>query len=400
MGATLKKCKLGDVIELKRGYDLPKKDRIEGSVPIISSSGFSGLHNEAKVKAPGVVTGRYGTLGEVFYIEEDFWPLNTALYVKDFKGNHPRYIKYFLTQLNIAELNAAGAVPGVNRNHLHMLDIEIVEDYENQAKIARVLENYDDLIENNNRRIVILETIAQNLYREWFTNFRFPGHDQSSGQTIGTTEGCPEGASAKDGASKQAQWQETPQGKIPLGWEVKKLSEVAAVNPESITKRNAPSEIHYIDISSVNTGSIAEVKTMNFEDAPSRARRVVRHGDIIWATVRPNRKQFSYIAKPIENTIASTGFAVLRAEKVPASFLYQATTTDSFTAYLVNHATGAAYPAVNASVFQNADVAVPSEKLLAKFDELVGATMQQIEVLKRKNQNLKQQRDMLLPKLI
>lgn len=375
MGATLKKCKLGDVIELKRGYDLPKKDRTEGSVPIISSSGFSGLHNEAKVKAPGVVTGRYGTLGEVFYIEEDFWPLNTALYVKDFKGNHPRYIKYFLTQLNIAELNAAGAVPGVNRNHLHMLDIEIVKNYEDQAKIARVLENYDDLIENNNRRIAILETIAQNLYREWFINFRFPGHEQ-------------------------AQWKETPQGKVPQGWKMKKLSEIAAVNPESITKRNAPSEIHYIDISSVNTGSIAEVKTMNFEDAPSRARRVVQHGDIIWATVRPNRKQFSYIAKPIENTIASTGFAVLRAEKVPASFLYQATTTDSFTAYLVNHATGAAYPAVNASVFQNADVAVPSEKLLAKFDELVGATMQQIEVLKRKNQNLKQQRDMLLPKLI
>lgn len=242
-------------------------------------------------------------------------------------------------------------------------------------EVTHILLSYDNLIENNTRRITILETMAQNLYREWFVNFRFPGHEQS-------------------------QWQDSPQGKTPAGWVVKKLSEIATVNPESITKKNAPEFIYYVDISSVNTGSIEEIKPMNFKEAPSRARRIVRHGDIIWATVRPNRKQFSYIANPVENTIVSTGFAVLRAEKVPVSFLYQATTTDSFTAYLVNHATGAAYPAVNASVFENAEILVPDEGLLAKFDELVEITMKQIEVLKKKNKNLKQQRDMLLPKLI
>ena len=69
-----KTLNLGEVLTLKRGYDLPKQDRLEGAVPIYSSSGLSGYHNEVKVKGPGVVTGRYGTLGEVFYTEEDYWP--------------------------------------------------------------------------------------------------------------------------------------------------------------------------------------------------------------------------------------------------------------------------------------------------------------------------------------
>lgn len=81
-----KHCVLGDLIELKRGYDLPSQSRKDGQFPIVSSSGITGYHAEPKVQGPGVVTGRYGTLGEVFYIEENFWPLNTSLYVRDFKG--------------------------------------------------------------------------------------------------------------------------------------------------------------------------------------------------------------------------------------------------------------------------------------------------------------------------
>ena len=79
-----KNCLLGDVIELKRGYDLPQKERLPGNVPLVSSSGITDTHAQAQVKGPGVVTGRYGTLGQVFYIDRDFWPLNTTLYVRDF----------------------------------------------------------------------------------------------------------------------------------------------------------------------------------------------------------------------------------------------------------------------------------------------------------------------------
>jgi type I restriction enzyme S subunit len=79
--------KLGGVAELQRGFDLPSSKRVDGRIPIISSGGLTGFHNEFKAKAPGVVTGRYGSIGSVFYIQEDFWPLNTALWVKDFHSN-------------------------------------------------------------------------------------------------------------------------------------------------------------------------------------------------------------------------------------------------------------------------------------------------------------------------
>src|SRR5437867_3338647 len=114
---------LGDFIELKRGYDLPAQARMPGTYPIVSSSGVTGMHQHAKVSAPGVITGRYGTIGEVFYLEEDFWPLNTTLYVKDFKGNHPRFISYFLKTVDFRVFSDKAAVPGVNRNHLHELTV-------------------------------------------------------------------------------------------------------------------------------------------------------------------------------------------------------------------------------------------------------------------------------------
>jgi restriction endonuclease S subunit len=100
MAGEWKESALGEVLELKRGYDLPQQQRHSGHVPIVSSSGITDYHAEAMVKGPGVVTGRYGTLGDVFYIPEDFWPLNTTLYVRDFKGNDPRFISYFLRSIS------------------------------------------------------------------------------------------------------------------------------------------------------------------------------------------------------------------------------------------------------------------------------------------------------------
>jgi type I restriction enzyme S subunit len=111
--------RLGDVFALKRGYDLPTSERMPGSVRIVSSSGPSGYHSDAKVRGPGVVTGRYGTIGNVYFIWNDFWPLNTALYVHDFKGTDIYYAFYLLTGLDFNKFSDKGAVPGVNRNDLH-----------------------------------------------------------------------------------------------------------------------------------------------------------------------------------------------------------------------------------------------------------------------------------------
>lgn len=180
-------CTLGDVVTLKRGHDLPNAKRVPGNVPVVSSSGFTGQHNEAKAEPPGVVTGRYGTIGEVFYVTEPYWPLNTALYAIDFHGNDPRFVSYFLrNQLRNYQSDKA-AVPGVDRNVLHKLPARC-PDPQIQQQIVSILSAYDDLIENNRRRIALLEEAARLLYREWFVHFRFPGHEH-----VKIIDGVPEG---------------------------------------------------------------------------------------------------------------------------------------------------------------------------------------------------------------
>ncbi|MHB8503526.1 MAG: restriction endonuclease subunit S [Candidatus Acidiferrales bacterium] len=167
---------LGDIVTLHRGYDLPSSLRHDGPVPVVSSSGITGYHDEAKVSPPGVVTGRYGTLGEVFFVEEPFWPLNTTLYVSDFHGNDQRFISYFLRCQGLGSHDGAAAVPGINRNVVHRLPVRR-PPVAAQIKIAAMLSPYDDLIENNNRRIKVLEDMAQRIYHEWFVDFRYPGHE-------------------------------------------------------------------------------------------------------------------------------------------------------------------------------------------------------------------------------
>lgn len=244
-----------------------------------------------------------------------------------------------------------------------------------QRRIAGILSAYDDLIENNQRRIRILEEMARSLYREWFVHFRYPGHESVS-------------------------LVDSPLGQIPQGWTVKKLSDIAVVNRAQINAKNAPDELHYIDIASVSPGQIDYATPYAFADAPGRARRVVQHGDVLWSCVRPNRRSHALVMHPETNTIASTGFAVLTAKAVPFTFLYFATTTDDFVGYLTNNASGAAYPAVTATTFEKAELLIPSPMLLERFGEATIALAEQAHTLQRQIANLRRTRELLLPSLL
>ena len=156
---------LGEVLTLQRGFDLPKRDRVEGPYPIVSSSGITGHHSVAKVDPPGVVIGRYGSLGSVYWLNEPFWPHNTALWVKDFKGNDPRFISYLLRTIN-HDSSSAAAVPGVNRNHLHALPVR-VPDVLTQRRIAAVLTAFDDLAEVNVMRANRAFDLVGSTFRSW-----------------------------------------------------------------------------------------------------------------------------------------------------------------------------------------------------------------------------------------
>jgi len=273
----------------------------------------------------------------------------------------------------------AGSLVGVAQQHFNIgvaKEMEVaLPAIEVQKRIASILSAYDDLIENNTRRIKILEAMAQMLYREWFVNFRFPGHEK-------------------------VRMVESALGPIPKDWEARPLKEVAKVNALSLKPANAPDEIRYIDIASVSTARIEKIDTVRFTEAPGRARRIVRHGDVIWSTVRPNRRSYALVLHPESNLIVSTGFAVLTATAVSFSYLYFAVTTDVFADYLTNHATGAAYPAVTGKEFESAMILVPPDGITNRFHEIAEPTLELCSVLHRRNQTLRTTRDLLLPKLI
>ncbi|GLR63515.1 restriction endonuclease subunit S [Marinospirillum insulare] len=132
--------KLMDVCILQRGFDLPKAQRKSGEFPLISSSGYIDFHSVAKVKGPGVVTGRSGSIGQVFYIKEDFWPLNTTLYIKDFHGNDPRFVFYLLESFNLSRYTSGAGVPTLNRNHVHDEIVHVPVNVDEQKRLVAILD--------------------------------------------------------------------------------------------------------------------------------------------------------------------------------------------------------------------------------------------------------------------
>lgn len=253
-----------------------------------------------------------------------------------------------------------------------LLSMEIpVPPMDIQQRIADILSAYDNLIENNQKQIDLLEEAAQRLYKEWFVNLRFPGHE-----TTPVVDGVPE------------------------GWEWTRLADIAVVNKKSISKDYPFEYIDYIDIGSVSAGRIETKTRYSLKDAPGRAKRVVCDGDVIWGMVRPNLKSYALVFHPQATTIVSTGFAVLSAKKVPFSFLYCHVIQDEFISYLVNCTNGAAYPAVKPIHFEEANILMPTNNLLKKFQSLVEPMFRKTEMLSKQIEAAAEARDRLRPKLM
>jgi type I restriction enzyme S subunit len=179
-----------------------------------------------------------------------------------------------------------------------------------------------------------------------------------------------------------------------------KLKEVAVLNEQILKSNSNLDKLLYVDIASVSTGSIDSKTEFDRKEAPGRAKRILRHQDIIWSCVRPNRKSYSFVWKPEENLIASTGFAVITANEVPATFLYQLVTTNEFVNYLENHAKGATYPAVTASDFEEATVQIASNSIMKEYNEEACQCFELKHVVQNQNTKLREARDILLPRLM
>lgn len=145
---------LENLLVLQRGFDLPVSKRIEGSVPIYASTGINGFHNVAKVKGPGVVTGRSGSLGTVMYVAKDYWPLNTTLWVKEFKKASPIFATYLLRAMKLEGYNGGAAVPTLNRNDVHKVDVLCPESKlmnEFEVQVENIFKQIDKLKEYNEK---------------------------------------------------------------------------------------------------------------------------------------------------------------------------------------------------------------------------------------------------------
>ncbi len=286
----------------------------------------------------------------------------------------PWFLFYFLkSQRHVIRDSATDASHGTKK-----LETRVLEqwpfpllDISTQRSIASTLSAYDDLIENNRRRIQLLEQAARLLYKEWFVHLRFPGHEHTR-----IVDGVPE------------------------GWEKKRLGDVAATNAENYKANNLPNEINYIDISSVKQGRILSKNKMPSSEAPGRARRIGSDGDVIWSNVRPNLQAYALVLEPDANDVFSTGFTILSPVAIPFSYLYLFATTDEFVGHLVNHTTGASYPAVRPDDFERAEILLPAQSVLKIFHEKIEPAFRTIQVLEKEKNALAKARDLLLPKLM
>ena len=331
---------------LKRGHDLPERKRVEGPVPVVSSSGITGCHNEAIVHPPGVVTGRYGTIGEVFFIAEPYWPHNTALYVIDFKGNSPRYVAYLLRNTLRNYKTEKAAVPGVDRNVLHTLKVR-VPDADDQADIVSILSAYDELIENNRRRIVLLEEAARLLYREWFVHFRFPGHEH-----VSMTDGLPE------------------------GWERRRFGQIAELRYGRALKQEDRTGGAFPVYGS--GGIVGSHQTALVEGPTIVVGRKGNVGSIFWS--------------PTDFWPIDTVYFVPK-ERVDF-WLYHVLPSAGF------QNTDAGVPGLNRDFAYSRELTYPSADLRRLFDGAVEPMFDQRATLQNHNEKLAEARDLLLPRLM
>lgn len=401
--ARWRECRLGDLLEVKHGFAFKGEYFGDHGSHIVLTPGnfndeggfkrktgnekwYSGPVPEEYVLKRGdlivaMTEQAEGLLGSSAIVpESEVYLHNQRLGLVQIRDEHvaDRRFIYYLFNFKPVRQQIRASATGVKIRHTAPARIAQVAvslpPLVVQRRIAGILSAYDELSENGGRRIALLEDMARALYREWFVHFRFPGQNLKAP------------APSLD--------------ELPEGWKVRKLSDVAVVNATQINSRSAPPAVLYIDISSVSPGRIDTLTPYAFADAPGRARRIVRHGDILWSCVRPNRRSHALCLHPAESTVASTGFAVLSAHAVPYTYLYLASTEDDFVTYLTNRATGAAYPAVTAATFEGAEIIVPPKPLLDRFAEITIPIAEEIHILQRQIENLRETRDLLLPRLL
>jgi len=269
----MKKYKLGDILELQRGYDLPLSQQETGNVLVAGSNGIIGSHNEARSNHPCITVGRSGSVGKVHYYEQPTWAHNTTLFVKDFKRNSPQYLYYFLKNLHLDKMFAKGSsvVPSLDRKVVHSLVVPFPKDIVYQKQIASVLSNLDRKIALNRSINHNLEAMAKQLYDYWFVQFDFPDEN---------------GKPYKSSGGKMV-WNEKLKREIPEGWHCFRLNEiepniVTGKTPSTTDETNFGGDIPFITIDDIRKSRFVfqTTRTLSEKGAYSQLSKYIPIGSL------------------------------------------------------------------------------------------------------------------------
>ena len=362
-----------NVARLNRGFDLPNQKIEEGAYPVVASTSIKAFHKEYKIEGPGVVTGRSGSLGTVQYITGRFWPLNTSLYVKDFKGNDEKFIAYFLETMRLENFNSGAGVPTLNQNHLHKLSVKI-PPLPIQRKIAAILTAYDDLIETNKRHIVLLEKMTEEFYREWFVRMRFPGH-----QNYKFVKGVPD------------------------GWEESTLKNFCEKVTDGTHDTPKPSDSGHLLV----TGKNIRDYQVDFEGAyfisendhnEISKRSGLKEWDILYSNIGTVGQIAIVGASPdysVKNVII---FRPINAHE--SLFLFHVLKNPAIAEHLIAFSSGASQQFIGLGTVREFKILKPLPAQIEMFGQITSKFFEQRNSLISSNQILSCLRDLLLPRLI
>ncbi len=298
--------RLGEVATLQRGVDLPIQDRVPGSVPVYGSNGILGTHVQTLHPGPGVITGRSGSIGVVYFSTGPYWLLNTTLYVRDFHGNSERFIYYLLSQLKLERFAASTGVPSLNRNFVHPEPVPLPPLPEQRA-IAAVLDSIDDAIERTEAVITATERLRDALLHQLLTR------------------GVP---------GWHTQWKDVPGiGTIPAAWDVVRLGDVVTI----ASGQSDPKEAKFQDSLFVapddiesGTGRLINRRTVAEAHAISGKYRFDKF-EVLYSKIRPYLMK---VYRPHESGLCSADIYPLRPKSMlEAAYLALVLLSLSFTDY-------------------------------------------------------------------
>lgn len=355
---------LEELLILNYGKSLPENKRSSGEVPVYGSGGIAGFHKEHLVSGPGIIVGRKGSVGAVFFEKNDFFPIDTVYFVTHNQNETDlRFLYYLLKCLPLESLNSDAAVPGLNRNHAYSLKVRI-PIFSVQQKIASLLSAYDDLIENNNRRIRLLEESARLLYQEWFVRLRFPGYEHTR-----IVE------------------------RVPDGWEKKTLEELADVrmgqSPESKFYNSNGEGLPFHQ--GVSDFGERFVTSSVYSTALNR---IAEAGDILCSVRAPVGR----LNITIDKIVIGRGVAALRSKTGHQSFLYYQLKNHFFKEDMIGG--GAIFASVTKKDLLAQAMLTPKDSFIRSFEDTSVNIDIQVQNLFLQNQKLKAARDLLLPRLI